>query len=241
MSDATTIVGDLTNKTDPQPDPQQDYLSKLVGEGKKYQNTDALAKAYLNADEHIKTVLEEKRELEEKYKALELQQRTMDDILSAINPPNNTQPTKEPPSQQVDVAALVDQRVKATLEAEKRAATVQAIQTKLVADLGGLEKAKEAITNYTKGDKTKESLLDQLVLADYTAALQIIKGATQPNNDGTNFGTETQRQTTPISTTGLTWKKCEEVRKKDPKLYNSPKFQRAMHEAAAQNKDFMNS
>lgn len=45
---------------------EQTYLNKLVGEGNKYVDTENLAKAYMNLEQHTETIKQEKLELENK-------------------------------------------------------------------------------------------------------------------------------------------------------------------------------
>ena len=63
----------------------KDYLTELVGEGKKYKDATELAKAYANADQFIETLKSEKHTLEEEYNGFKLKAKTVEDVLSRLD------------------------------------------------------------------------------------------------------------------------------------------------------------
>jgi hypothetical protein len=120
-------------------------------------------------------------------------------------------------------------------------AQIEEVKGKLVADFEGVDNLKAAIDHYTQGDKTKIAVLDQLVMVDYANAVRLLKAAVPEPNQAEFGNGPSQRSTTGDAPQGLTWSKCEEVRKTNYKLYSSREFQLAMHREASNNPNFMKS
>ena len=224
----------------------------LVGEGKKYKSVDELAKGYQHADAHIKTILTEKQDLETEVANLKSEKKTVEEIMTAINDAGSTPPVVEPikpeptTAEPTDVAALIEAALTKKDEADQakvQAAAILAkrteIQGKLKEDLGSAEILSETIKNYANGDKAKLAAIDSLVLADYDAAVELLKKHVP---ETTNFSNgPTKVQTSANVPLGLTWSKCLQIKKTDPKLYHSVGFKVAMHKAMNDNENFITS
>lgn len=82
-------------------DPNKDYLSELVGEGKKFADQQALARAKVESDAFVKRILDEKRQLEEDLKA----RVSMQDFLDQMKTQRPTTPQPDPVTNQVTAPA----------------------------------------------------------------------------------------------------------------------------------------
>lgn len=77
---------------EPTIDPNKDYYSELVGEGKKFADNAALARAKVESDAFIARVLEEKRRVEEDLKT----RINMQDFLDQVKAPVVNTPVSQP-------------------------------------------------------------------------------------------------------------------------------------------------
>ncbi len=227
------------------------YLETLVGDGKKYATAEDLAKAYSNADTHITTLIEEKRVVEEQSKQLVAEAKTVDEIMAAINDAATPVTPKEPVTpvvpkvetvpaiSQEDIAAMVNAQITKAKTDDQTERTRAEIQGKLIEEFGDKAALAKAIATYAGDDKSKLALLDQMVVTDYSNAVQLLK-----STDGNvSFGQDivSTRRVEQDIPRGLTWSKCRQIKKDNPKLYNSPDFQAEMHRAGALNSNFLNT
>ena len=129
---------------------QDGFLSKYVGEGKKYASEEDLAKAYDHAVAHIQKVENEQRELRQ-----DLEQRTtLEEFVQKLRPqeqegttnvtPSGTPPAGEGNGTEVvkslsadEIKALAQEEFNRSREAEQRERNAQHVQAQLVKDLGG--------------------------------------------------------------------------------------------------------
>jgi hypothetical protein len=244
-----TILNDVLPGTKPEGTPNDEpssYLETFVGEGKKYKTPEDLAKAKAHADKHIETILAEKRELEAKFGALQEHQKTIHEIMEELKKGNQAgvqniqqSPQSTPQTTTEDISTIVAKQI-----AEREAlAARERLKEKLKADLttsfGDFAVASDAIKKYVGNDQDKLVAIDKLLTTDFESAVKIIKE--KSGVDGATFSdsNNTKKVTMPSGSAGLTWSKCEEIRKKDPKLYKSLNFQNLMHSAAQANPNFM--
>jgi hypothetical protein len=107
-------------------DPSKEYLPELVGEGKKYADQEALAKAKLHADLHIKKLEGELAQLRTEITSRPTEDRIqaiMDKIESLNKTPATpvVQPQAEPPrvvNMEEEVEKVLTKRQQAAVEAE---------------------------------------------------------------------------------------------------------------------------
>jgi len=215
--------------------PKAEFLDNLVGEGKKYESADDLAKAYHHANLHIDEL---KSDLDEYKGGKELLNEVLDEIRNS-NPEESTE-TSAPPQAPVetqiqteDVAKLVSdefsKKEKATLEQQN----VQTSFEKLTAIYGSESNAKAAVAKTIGSDVNIKDTIDRLSLTSPDSMVKFITGITpaDPLAEGNTPGVDTATPAS-IGAGGLTWEQCRQIRKDDPKKYASPTF-RASIEAAA--------
>jgi hypothetical protein len=245
----TTILGVEVPTSDPEVVQEEvtvdSYIEQFVGEGKKYQDAEALAKAYAHAEGHIETVLGEKKELEVRYQALEAERKTIDDILAELDTRETPTPTPveatppTPVAEPVDVAVTV-KNVLAEERAKDKAAELEAKAWETIdAAFEGRDNALKAMAEYIGNDESRKQLLGQMAIVDTEGMIARLKAASKPVETFTDQTVSEGSQ--PIPQEQFTWSYCRKIRQDDPKLYNSMEFQRRMHEAQARNPNFINT
>jgi|LGOV01.1.fsa_nt_gb hypothetical protein len=242
-----------------------DYLSALVGEGKKYSTTEeaaiALAKKAVHADQFIETLKTEKHTLKTEKHALEGQissAKKVEDILELLNKEADGISTISTVLEDIkpNTQENGDEDVKATVarilkEKEEEAATADKLKVikenqekswdLLAESMGGdLDSAKLAIKDYIGEDTIRAEIINQLGSHKPEELVKFIKA--QKSTTTPNTSTTTQRTVSEFEVSGneLTWSKAKTVKKENPKLYKSHKFQQLLHSAAATNNNFFN-
>jgi ATP-dependent 26S proteasome regulatory subunit len=213
-------------------------LTELVGDGKKYKTVEELAKAYKNADQFIETLKTEKRTVEEQYHDALSKSRSVEEILTALNETKTT--IVEKPTQTQDPVDVHGEVVKVLAEREtaaKKKATADSTWDKLAKLYGDLDKAKVAVTEYVGGDPVKAKLVETLGSTNPDEMVKFMSSMKKPIETFTDDGSGSDADPNGIPA-ALTWKLAKDVKKNNPRLYNSMKFQQALHTAAAGNPDF---
>jgi hypothetical protein len=213
----------------------EEFLNNLVGEGKKYNSANDLAKAYHHINIHVDEL---KSDLDQYKGGKELLNEVLDEIRNS-NTEESTSISAPPQApvetrpQTEDVAKLVsDEFSRKEKEAvEKR--NVQDSFEKLTKIYGSESQAKAAVAKTISGDSHIKDTIDNLSLTSPDAMVKFITGITpagttvEGNTPGVNASTGA-----PIAPTGLTWEQCRQIRKDDPRKYASPEFRQAMEAAA---------
>jgi len=228
-----------TEDTKPQQEETQsvltnEHLNNLVGEGRKYENSESLAKAYSNADNFIDQLKTENKELRD-----ELDKRlNAEDVLSEIKRERvetlrateisgeNTTPKLDEEALSKLISSTLDQK-----ENEKEAiVNIEKVDTRMK-EIFGEEKAKEIL--YSKAKELNLSV-------DFLASV----AAKSPEAFFNTLGVSQKRETTipapTLSTTNTeavkvmnagsmiaegTWDSFEELRKENPRKYFTPEIQ----------------
>src|SRR5947208_1090039 len=115
-------------------------LSDFVGEGKKYSDETAVAKALVEKDNFIARLIEEKRQVEAAHQAA-LNTKAFEDRIKALETAQtlNPEPTVvqvAPPSNTPDVEDIVQKAIEAREQANKRSRNLLEVQNKLIDTLG---------------------------------------------------------------------------------------------------------
>jgi len=241
----------------------QEYLSQFVGEGKKYKSVEDLAKAYANADNFIETMKIEnkaaKHELEELRKKAEKTQE-VDQIVAMLRGKQSSDEgsddadtfTKEKSQQKAApseeeianvVTKLMEQKEneKKTLEQKRQIEENQKKAWEILSKseeeggYGSIEAAKRAVREAIEANPSRKEIINQLgsydpeTLAPFLRTLIPNKGKEYIPGDDSKLSVSQ-----PSSFDGqLTWKKAKQIKKENPRLYKSVKFQQQMHQAAA--------
>jgi hypothetical protein len=233
----------------------QDYLSELVGEGKKYKEVGELAKGAYHAQTHIQRIEEENKRLRELAEKKELTSEKLSAVLDRLSKLDDPEPSghrREPefeePIQKPDavptrdelakiVADLLDERGAA--EAQKqREERMKENQQKAWAKLSELyendmSKAKAFVAEYVGDSRDRADILNRMIVADPDSFVDFMK-AQKARSGGVNFSDSANDKKPPVTLEGagqLTWARAREIRKSNPELYNSRRFQAALNSA----------
>ena len=236
LTDALEQVEGEAPKQEPTPEQKEEYLNNLVGEDKKYKTADDLAKAYHHANMHIDEL---KSDLDEYKGGKELLNEVLDEIRSSsteesVETPAPPKATVEPRIQTDDVAKIVGEEFSKREQAATVANNVGVSMDKLRELYGSDTNVKVAVTKAINGDDNIKRVIDDLSKTSPDSMVKFITGIApvdqipQSNTPGVDASAAP-----PVAFEGdLTWAKCRELRKENPKLYNSPQF-RLQIEAAA--------
>jgi len=153
MSDLFDSTASTEANTDTEQQ-KQDKLALLVGEGRKYATTDALADAYLNADQFIETLKEENARLRSERKQKEVLEEQLKQYQEATSTSSSTQGKDTAAStaagmSEGDIARIVEQHITGRETARTREANLAKADSLMRAKFGDRAKeifAKEAST-----------------------------------------------------------------------------------------------
>lgn len=208
---------------------QESYLSKLVGEGKKYASEEALAKSRLDADEHIARVEAEAAELREKLAGFQQQEDRFNTILNIITPKDEGVQVNEPEPVKTDPVVVTEQK-----QPEPDVDLDVALKAHEFAKLGeskygDFEIAKAKLKEYVGDSVEKQKLATTLMRTDPNALIRILPDPEVPV-DG-SITSRTKMTTSSTHNLPLTWTAAQEVLRKDPKRYRSDEYQTKLKEA----------
>ncbi len=213
------------------------YLTRLVGDGKKYNDNEALAKAYANADIHI-------HDLEDKLDELKDNQTSIEAVLEEIRKPpveegEDAQGTPAvTPVDPKEINELVDQRITAAQEKAIAEQNTQSTLDLLTKHYGSRDAGLRAVNKAIDGNPVFKETVDKLGYSNPNAALEFVVSRA-PREGGSNtpgLGGESA-DTIIASGEEFTYSYCKKVRKEDEKLYRSPSFRQRMEDAYTKHGD----
>lgn len=221
----------MTNNIFAEQTPQANPLDDLVGPGKKFATVDELAKSYTHGQNHISTLEAEAAQWREGIQAQVEAQRQQT---------QGQQPQPSPQSEQRADEPNLDDRIREAIEATDRerklAKNIDDVSTRLAQVYGDAKKANEAIN--AKAQELGVSiqfLMDTAAQSPKAFYAQIglteaPRQAPAPRGDvnAAALNTLNPSQRAAEGTYGY----YEQLRKENPRLYNSPKIQLQMHKEA---------
>lgn len=234
--DGVTAPEETQSQEQPVNDQEQDYLAEFVGEGKKYSTVEdaakALAKKAVNSDQFIETLKSEKEELRRQYEESLTRSRTVEDILSAMQ----EKPVVEEPMQQDSKGPVSIDEVLAEIERRNQERVAKETKQKALADawdkmsetFGGLDQAKIVVKDYIGNNEARKVLVNTMAVADPEGLVRLLNAKKQDTTFMDDMPSKTI-DTTSAPTGKLTWDIARQVKKDNPKLYNSRAFQQRMH------------
>ena len=236
LTDALEQVEGEAPKQEPTPEQKEEYLNNLVGEDKKYKTADDLAKAYHHANMHIDEL---KSDLDEYKGGKELLNEVLDEIRSSsteesVETPAPPKATVEPRIQTDDVAKIVGEEFSKREQAATVANNVGVSMDKLRELYGSDTNVKVAVTKAINGDDNIKRVIDDLSKTSPDSMVKFITGIVPVEQDPqSNTPGVDASAAPPVAFEGdLTWAKCREIRKENPKLYSSPQFRLQIETAA---------
>lgn len=242
------------------------FLAENVGEGKQYATERealiAVANRKFDSDVFIKTLqleVQGERQGKEELAAKLVDAKKIDDLLSAISADVDDGKGDDDPSKTDSAQVDMDQVktiVKDMFDAEKvnadtaiKVEAIKANQTKAFdlmskpvseGGFGSLENAKLAIRAFVGTDKERADIVNRMGSHTPEAVAEFLKIQLKGNDKldgagGSGFNVEDK---VDMNANMLTWAKAQDVKKNDPRLYKSSKFQMSIHAAAAANPNF---
>lgn len=223
--------------SEPVIDPAKDYFPDLVGEGKKYKDQTALARAVLEKDSFIEQLKRENAEARKEVSSRIAMETFLDNLnKKVVVPPADTSTQRTPPAEPVaeatkgisleDVDNLLSKREGERSAAQNFKQSVAAAQKAFGANYQHVieQKANEI-------GSSKEELAE-LAKKNPKAFLRLI-GAENPVNPQ-QVAPNTSSVTLPSGfvNTGKKYKDYQELRQKDPAKWLSPSVQLEIYKAA---------
>lgn len=227
---------------DPQLDPTKSYLNELVGEGKRYDSPEAVARAKVFADEHIKRLESENKQYRDdviRFREENMAKQKLEDLIDQLQgrkvqePLENNQPIvpKENAIDLRQIESLVENKLKQTELTRTYNQNLQIVQQKLKEKYG-----EDYIPHYKQQieqlDLSKEEA-DDLARRKPTTFLKML-GLDQQRLPQQQFQAPPRNTNQPMSPQAMnlpekrTWSYYEELRKRDRNAYLSQKTQLQM-------------
>lgn len=218
---ADTNVSSIPEDDNTQED--RDFVADLVGEGKKYKDLNALAKAKIFADEHIKRL-----EAEAEERAKELDKRlVVEEMMAEIKamakaPAQNTNPEPKATSttdEQVskdDIAKLVTSELMKLTEKQKQEQNLKQVADELTKVWG--TDYSSALLRRSKELELTPEFMNQLASVNPKAFLRmVVEPVTQLPNYTPPKGIRSDTKLTGEKN----YKYYQKIRKENPRLYAS--------------------
>lgn len=133
----------------------ENYVDKLVGEGKKYKDANELAKAYLHADDHIRTVTQDTASYREELKSMrelleaQAEARRNPNNQQNVNPDGNkeddTRPAGTPKVEEVDLKTRIREALQEENEENRAKKNSKLTSDVMIERFGSKEDAVKAI------------------------------------------------------------------------------------------------
>jgi len=212
-------------------------LEDLIGEGKKYRDPDAVAKAVLEKDAYIQRLEKEAEEARAELRTRLTLEELSDKILSSPKTPIQPTPGNPPAEADLnkntpDISALVAQELAKTRSAEQTAVNMEKAKAGLKERFGG--DYVSALTSVAESLSVNTKFLDGLAAQSPTAFLQLVDSV-KPKDDRRPLapptsGLDPARGGLPSGVKNN--KYYQELRRTDQKLYFSKKVQAELYRNA---------
>jgi hypothetical protein len=247
---ADNLLDQTTDNQPEQIDPNKDYLTELVGEGKKFKSPQELARGKYEADQYVRTLERQKDELRSDYLKLKDEQAArakLEDLIdqwsnkqqsSSDNTQANEQQTTKPVIDSKEIESLVSSKIQEHELTKKQQENFAQVRTKLKERFGSnyQEVLKQQIDNLG----LNEDFINDLARR-YPAVLYKTLGLDQEQRESFQSPPRSNQRSDNFapSTTKRTWSYYQKIKKENPKLYYDPKTTVQMHnDAIALGKEF---
>ena len=232
-------MNDLFNAPD-----QGSYFERLVGEGKKFSDQEALAKSKYEADSHIENLTREKSELyndyvklRDEYNARQSLQELVDQVKAQSNQTSNelpkvndgmTKPAEVDPNQ---IKSLVRDEILLSELERKQTDNFNMVESKIRERFG--EDYQKALNEQMKELGLNKDIVNDLARNNPKVLIKALgldqqaqRFDTPPRSSqrSDNFAPNTQKRT---------WSYYQKMRAENPKLYHDPKTQLQLNRDAA--------
>lgn len=229
------------NNPDPQIDDSKNYLTELVGEGKKFKSPEELAKGKAISDAYITTMEREKDELRQDYLKLKADydsrakiEELMDQLSKPQTPTNvSAQPLADPVKPEYDpkqIESLVSQKLVEHEASKRQAENFTLVRNKLTERYG--ENYQPALTKQIQELGLTKEFVDDLARSHPQVLFKTLGLDQAPQREPFQAPTRTQQAFAPTGEKKRTWSFYQQMRRDNPKLYHDPKTVVQMHNDA---------
>ncbi len=209
-------------------------LNELVGEGKKFRDTEALARGKKESDDFIVRLQEEnaqiRKELQSRPTADEITNRVKD-TLSTVTKPTTEVVNQPTPFTKADLQPVVKEILAQTQQQDRARVNVEEVTVKLDTLYGDRQKASKFLADKASELGVSIQYLEQTA-AQSPKAFYSLVGVT----DNPNTQTNSTRTKGSISTDSLkqgtdeSWEGFQKLRRENKAKYFSPAVQNRIHE-----------
>lgn len=221
-------------------DPNKDYLTEYVGEGKKFASAAELARAKAESDAHIARIEAENKVFREKM----MQSKSVEDLMDQINarlstnrqdPPNHggeNDPEKTGTSvSPEDLDRIITEKMTAKQKADQEKTNTNWVMSQLQQKYGA-EFGKRVQAAATDLGMSKEDM--SLLAAQKPKAFMKLVTDNQSQGNQRDFTPPSNRVNTQVENHSGTknYAYYRNLRKSDPKLYQTSRVQAEMHREA---------
>ena len=229
---ATTLTDQNTQQT------EAGYIDQLVGEGKKFQSVEALAKGKLEADRHIAEITQTMAELREevakqdyaKDLLAKLQSKGADSSTANFATDTNAGNSANGNTTQnaSDIETLVEQAILKKEQSRSVEHNIAVANEAIVAQYG--EKAAEVVKVKAQELGISVERLKEIAAESPTAFLQLVGGTMKKVDTGVLPKSSVRTEGLSTSTHDRTFQYYQNMRKENKNHYYSPKIQRTLME-----------
>lgn len=204
--------------------------AQLVGENKKFADTEALAKSKIEADAHIAKIEAENQSFRDQISQMD---NNYEAILAKLDQRNQPIVSQEDHDARDDIDEMdLDQVIEAKLTAREKSQLhkANAVESWTALDqvYGDRARSKAAIQELLKEKPYMQSVIENLGKTNPKALVQELINFKTPSNDGNDaidpLG-DISSVTVKDDESAITWKEVNKVRRTDLKKYNSKEFQ----------------
>jgi len=225
-----TLLGDQPQEPD-QIDPNKNYLEELVGEGKKFKDQETLARSKFESDSYIKILERRLDERANDYKTLkadydsraslqELIEQAKQQFTSSETPNANEE---KPVIDSKQIESLVSSKILEHETSRKQTENYNQVVSKLKERYGNnyqtaLKQQMDAL-DLTENEindmaRNRPKVLYRTLGLDQPAQREDFQSPLRSDQRSDSFAPRVQKRT---------WSYYQEMKKRDPKIYNDPK------------------
>lgn len=221
-------------------DPDKDYYTELVGEGKKYKDEKALARANAEKEAFIQRLTSETARMREELRT----RKTVEELMTKLPTPRSdnqqTPPVVDPelPLQTKtytpeDIEQLLEQSLAKREQKSQATRNLEEVTAKLAESFG--EDARHIVATRAQELGVSANYLKQLATEQPKAFLRLVGADTPKQEDIFSGVPRNQVETARLGNLGKnekTYKYYQKLRKENPNEYNKPAIQNEMFEQA---------
>lgn len=228
----------------PQIDPDKDYFSELVGDGKKYRDERALARAAAEKEAHIQRLERENAEYREKVQHSKTVEEIMDQLRSdrQAHRQEEDNQVSENGSEKVadnsganlkpdDIEELLERKLQERTTQEQRARNSQWVRQQLEQKYGpGYQ---DHLLKMGQSLEMSREDLAEMAASRPRAFMQLVnapRGSDAPTSAPPNTSVNTSA--TPSGPAGKTYSYYQKMKRENPAVYESARIQAEMHQEA---------